>query len=182
MWETVMKVVAIIALPTVAFLGGAWLMKRLSDRQVVANQKPLNMRYFGYNLEAVKAYWGAQEKTNLPAEQRLLELDLIFPFLYGGALAVGLFMAWAMLGRPFNPLFILAPICITMIADWTENLNQLHQLKAYMAGGEAAVQSGSIWLASLGTIVKLWFFTGTSFFGHFVFFVGSGCHHTLSHV
>jgi hypothetical protein len=164
MWETLLKVVFIIALPTLAFLGGARLMTKLSNRQLTADQKPLNTRYAGYDLEAVKAYWGAFDRTNLLAEQRLLELDLIFPFLYGGTLAIGLVMAWALLGRPFHPLFIFAPICITMIADWTENSNQLQQLKAYIAEGETALQPGLIQMASIGTIIKLLFFTGTSLF------------------
>jgi hypothetical protein len=114
---------------------------------------------------AVSRHWAVLKETALlRAEQRFLELDLIFPFFYGAALATSLLIAWAALDRPFSPARLIAPVAITVLADWTENLVQLRQLSRYIDGGEAALQSGWIQLASVATVIKLVFFVGSSLF------------------
>lgn len=166
------KAIFMIALPTVVFFGGAWIMSEMSDRERVmerlsqaaapADQKPLNQRLC-YDVAAVHRHWGALDDTARHAERRFLELDLIFPFLYGVALATSLLMAWASLGRPFNPAWVLAPVVITLLADWTENLVQLGQIKRYIiTSNETALQAGWIQVASTATMLKLLLFGGVS--------------------
>jgi hypothetical protein len=165
--------VAMIALPLVVFFGGGAAMQRASHRLDLSQHagsaqdpRPLFSRLGGYDRAAVEDYWGGLEKVGgrktLDAERRFLELDLIFPFLYGGALAASLLLGWAALGRPFNPGWIIAPVTIGVLADWTENLIQLQQLGRFMAAGGAALADGCIRIASVGTTLKIGVLLGTS--------------------
>ena len=151
--RTILSAVVILALPMVVFFGGARGMTELSHRKQVP-EKPLNRR-FSYNARDVRVYW-AEFEDGGRAEQKFLELDLVFPFLYGAALAISLLMAWAGLGRPFHPVWIITPLAITLLADWTENLVQLGQLKRFLAG--TPIQEGWIRIASAATALKLSFF------------------------
>lgn len=155
------KAVVALALPAVAFFAGVWVMQKVSGRQSQKDDpKPLNQRILGYDEDEAKAYWDAlAEKKDLAAERLFLELDLVFPFLYGGALAAGLLMVWAALGRTFHPASILAPVAITVLADWTENLVQWGQLRRFTSG--MALEAGWIRIASTATTVKLLFFAGS---------------------
>ena len=167
------KLAVMLTLPVLVFWGGVWVMSILSDRPCVVrrpdqlpapeDRKPLNQR-FGYDVGEVTRHWGALDDAAFGAEQRFLELDLVFPFLYGAALATSLLIGWATLGRPFHPAWLLAPVAVTMLADWTENLVQLGQLQHYREGGGAALQAGWIPVASTATILKLLFFYGSSLF------------------
>lgn len=94
------------------------------------------------------------------SEQHFLKIDLFFPVFYGAALVTSLLMVWEMLGRPFSPAWILAPVAITAVADWTENLVQLAQLARFT--NDKPLQASWIQLASLATILKLVFFTLSS--------------------
>jgi hypothetical protein len=164
-----MAALVMLAIPVLAFLGGGWIVTKRSGREIVleqirkTNQKPLNQR-LTYDKEAFRTYWSALDGAARQAEQRFLELDLVFPFLYGGALAASLLLAWAALGRPFNPAWLLAPVAITLLADWTENLVQFDQVHRYLAGGETALQADWVRIASIATTLKLLFFGGTSLF------------------
>jgi hypothetical protein len=131
--------------------------------QAEKNQTGLGLRLTGYDLAAVKAYWAALKAGEaLDAERRMLELDLVFPFFYGAAFASALLCAWVALGRPFQPVWIMAPVIINVVADWTENLIQLCQLKLFTSG--AALQPGWIQIASGATMVKIFFFCGSYLF------------------
>jgi hypothetical protein len=147
--------ILMLSLPVVVFLGGAWIMAEMSGLEPVKQQKPLNRR-FGYDADAVQRYWQALDERARGADGRFLKLDLVFPFLYGGALATGLLLGWASLGQPFNPAWLLAPIAIVLLADWTENLVQLGQFDRFSAG--IALQEGWIRVASAATAMKLVFF------------------------
>lgn len=168
------KIVIILALPFVVFWGGAWIMAELSNRDYVINRlnesnlspcekKPLNQR-LGYNLNAAVRYWEILDPTARKTEQYFLKLDLVFPFFYGAALAISLLLTWAILGRPFRPLWIITPVAVLVLADWTENLVQLHQLKKYREHGEAALQPYMIQIASIATCIKLTFFCALTLF------------------
>jgi hypothetical protein len=141
--------IVMLAIPIVAFVGGAKVMDGLSGRKEVPKPK-LNLR-FHYDRGDAEKYWNGFK--DIGAEQRFLELDLVFPFLYAGALAAGLLMAWARLGRTFHPAWILVPLFIVLVADWTENLVQISQLKRHLAG--IGVQEGWIQVASAATALKL---------------------------
>jgi len=170
MGTLIVRAIVLLSLPLVVFLGGVYLMQRLSDPsqlrktiQAEKKQTGLGLRFTGYDLEAVKTYWGAlhQKDNQMDVERRSLEIDLLFPFFYGAAFAGALLCTWTALKSPFNPAWILAPVIITVVADWIENFIQLGQLKLFKAGGEAALQPGWIQIASLATIVKLWLFCGS---------------------
>jgi len=161
----ILRAIFMIALPAAVLVGGVAIMTKVTHHQEVeerassaphpCDRKPLDQR-FGYDAGAVDRYWGAVGGA-LPAEQRFLEVDLAFPFLYGGALAASLLLAWSSLGRPFSPAWIMAPVAITVVADWTENLVQLAQLRRYSAGGAHALQASWIRVASAATSLKLLF-------------------------
>jgi hypothetical protein len=166
-----LETILMLALPLVVFVSGAWIMARLSHRQCVVDQlnrsgvrkndrNPLKQR-LGYDIEAVQRHWGALDAVALGSERTFLQLDLIFPFFYGAALMASLMMAWSTLGRPFRPVWIIAPVVFTMLADWTENLVQLSQLRRYLKGGEVTLQAGWIQIASTATILKFLLFTGS---------------------
>jgi len=172
MGNLVVKAIMLLTLPTIVFIGGVYIMSKLSGRASVTYQlpdtaepgdaKPLNQRVTGYDLEGVSRYWGALDLKARTFEQRFLEMDLVFPFFYGAALASALLFAWAALGRPFHPVWLLSPIAITVVADWIENLVQIGQLGLYAENGKAGLQSGWILIASTATIIKLVLFFSTS--------------------
>jgi hypothetical protein len=56
----------------------------------------------------------------------------------------------------------MAPVAITVLADWTENLVQLAQLGRYCSA--QPLQAGWIRVASAATSLKLSFFTASSLF------------------
>jgi hypothetical protein len=57
-----------------------------------------------------------------PAERRLLLIDLAFPPIYGGVLAIGLIVAWWKGGKQLGLCLVLAPVIVAVVADWIENL------------------------------------------------------------
>lgn len=167
MGTLLVRAIVILLLPAAVFFGGVYLTQRLCDpsqlRKTIQREKDLKglgLRFTGYDLEAVKKYWGAlhEKDKRMDVEGRSLEIDLLFPFFYGAGFAGALLCAWAALERPFNPAWILAPVIINVVADWVENFIQLGQLKLFKAGGEAALQPGWIQIASIATIVKAWLF------------------------
>ena len=172
MGKLIAEAVFLLALPTVIFLGGVRIMtnlsgheyvERLRDKLALDDQTSLNQRFMGYDLAAVKRHWQplASDKLALQIEQRFLELDLVFPLFYGSAFAISLLLAWTALDRPFNPVWIIAPVAITILADWIENLSQLNQLNRVQQMNDVeALQGGWIQVASLATMVKLFFFSG----------------------
>jgi len=168
-----LKLIAVLALPVVVFFGGAWVMSEMSNRENVRDrlhdaaapedQKPLNQR-IGYDVSAVTRHWGALDDAGRDAMRRFLELDLVFPFLYGAALLTSMLVVWTTIGRPFQPIWLIAPVIITLVADWTENIVQWGQLRRFVDGGEFALQAGWIQMASMATVIKLVFFLGSSLF------------------
>jgi len=49
----------------------------------------------------------------------------------------------------------MGPVAVTVLADWTENLLQLGQLRRYTEDGEAGLQPGWIRIASAATNLKM---------------------------
>jgi hypothetical protein len=154
-----LKTIVMLMLPASAFFAGAWLLEKISGRQQVP-QKPLNQR-LGYDISAVQEYWGSFDDNGRRAEKRFLELDLVFPFLYGGTLATSLLMAWSSMVQAYPLTWILIPVAITLLADWTENFVHLKQLKRYASGGQGALQESWIRVASTATFLKLSFFAAS---------------------
>lgn len=157
-----LEVIFLLALPVAVFVGGGSLMSSMSGRPAMrpSTQRPLNLRLFGYDVGAVTSYWEPFEKPVIRAEQRFLELDLIFPFFYGAAFACSCLLGWAWLGRPFNPAWVIAPIMVAVVADWVENLVLLDQIKKFQSLGGAGLERRWVRVASVATIVKIIAFGG----------------------
>lgn len=168
--QIIISILRAVWLPVVVFLGGAWMMtilsghnyvtKQLHEKAKKKDQKGLNMRVLGYDTEAVAEHWGVLDERALRNERRFLQLDLAFPLFYGAALAIALWQTWTAVGKTFSHAWLVVLVAITMIADWTENLIQLSQLRLYVENGKDGLQPGRIQVASAATIVKLLFFTG----------------------
>ncbi len=152
---------AVLGLPVALFFVGGSLLMHLTARdqfpQTGAPESvPLHFRLGGYDAAEAEAYWSWLGPEGRLAERRFLELDLIFPLLYGGAILIALLRFWGWLGRPFTPQWLMAPVAITLGADWTENLLQWQQLRQLLQS--VPVQAQWIALASLATTVKMIFF------------------------
>src|SRR5262249_37369753 len=99
MGKLVMELIIILGLPMVAFFGGVCRIPELRGRErgwgslrplAPADARPLDGR-LSYDVGAVGRQWGKlQEAGLLGIERYFLELDLTFPFLYAGALAISL--------------------------------------------------------------------------------------------
>jgi hypothetical protein len=161
---TILGAALVIVLPTVVSVGGGAIMTRLSGRAIVTSQlaklpkadrTPLNSRWLGYDKPAVERHWGVLDRAALAAETRFLEIDLFFPIVYGGAFLVALLIAWASLGREFNPAWIVAVVAVTIASDWTENLTLLPQIRAFATSGAASLDAGRIGIAAAATMLKL---------------------------
>jgi hypothetical protein len=120
----------------------------------------LNLHWFGYQREAAKKYWSWLNALGRQAGEKCLALDLLFSFVYGGAFAANLWWVWATVGRPFHPVWIVAPLAMILTADWTENLIQLAQLRHYVPSNEGRIQSFWIQMSSCATMIKLWLTLG----------------------
>jgi hypothetical protein len=160
-----------ISLPFAAYVSAGLIMIFISGHNYVKGQlkeraapdqrTPLYMRWGGYAVTDVAQHWGVLDPRALESERRFLQLDLLFPLFYGGAFVVALLRVWADAGNAFSTILLIAPAVITVLADWTENLIQLAQLRLYVENGKDGLQAGWIKIASAVTITKLYFFAGT---------------------
>lgn len=170
-----LSIVLALAVPSICLFGGGALIEALSHRSRAeelrkdlpkGDREPLFRRWRGYDREAVHRNWAplhrgepAREPARTAArvaERTFYELDLVYPFVYGGGLAAGLLLCWATLGRPFDPLWLLAPVVLALLADWTENTATLRLLADYDADlGGASLAAATVRLASWATQAKL---------------------------
>jgi hypothetical protein len=167
--KVVARIIVALALPALVFVGGAQLMSRWTNHQLVRerlardhpdNPTPLNMR-FGYDVATVRAVWSSLDNPAVQnSEQQFLKLDLVFPLVYGAGLIAGLLLAWAAANRPINAAWLIALVGITIVADWTENLTQLQQLRQFIA--DQRLDASWIGVASAATMVKLTFFIASA--------------------
>jgi len=157
---TLLKILFLLGLPVASFaIAGVWMMHATGRDQFKSRAPeavPLNFRIAGYDAADASAYWNWLGPAGREAERNFLEADMVFPFVYGGTILASLLLAWAWLGRPVSPLWLVAPVAITVLADWTENLVHWQQLKQFGAG--APVDAGWIQVASIATSTKLVFF------------------------
>ena len=166
MASALLKMLFILAFPAVVFVVTNYLMMHSTGRYKFRHKKdypdsvPLNLRWKGYDEEAITNYWTWLDKKNARvAEQRFLEADLVFPFFYGGAMLTSLLLAWVWLERPFDPSWLVIPVAVAVLADWTENLVQLPHLRHFVPG--ESLQGSWIQVASIATITK-WVFVSAS--------------------
>jgi hypothetical protein len=165
------KVLLMVAVPVVTFVGGAWLMGLASDRAYVGarlernaeprDRTPLNQR-LRYDDEDVRRHWDALDARARAAERRFLLLDLAFPVLYGGAFLASFAIGARAAGIRGVPPWFIGVVAVTVLGDWVENVVHLAQLQHYTAGGGDALSAGAIGAASIATLVKLVCFTAAS--------------------
>jgi hypothetical protein len=154
----------IVLLPLVTFVAGARLMaawtrrervtQRLQEHAAPRDRKPLNQRLH-YNLGDVQRHWGALDREALTAEKQFLQLDLVFPLLYGAAFIISLLLGVRISGQAIDRAWLLGLVTVIIVSDWTENLLQLAQLRRYLIGGAAGLEARRIAVASAATAVKL---------------------------
>jgi hypothetical protein len=171
-WQNVMiSILQAIWLPAVAYFGAGLVMiavsghtyvtELLAERAAPEQRIQLNMRLRGYDRTDVAQLWGVFDRRALDRERRFLQLDLLFPLFYGGAFLAALLRVWKDLGKPFSHAWLIAPVAITVVADWTENMIHLGQLRSYLEKGTEGLQAGWIQIASGATTAKILFFVGT---------------------
>ncbi|MBT3315009.1 MAG: hypothetical protein HN390_10390 [Anaerolineae bacterium] len=158
------RVIVAIGIPLAVFLILGALMMVLTGRNKLPEidnsaSIPLNFRVWGYNEADMMNFWEWLEVDGRDAERCFLLADLAFPFAYGAGLLTGLFLAWTWANRPFANGWLMAPVAITVIADWTENLIQLGQLSRFTES--VPMQDAWIQVASTATSIKLIFFVMT---------------------
>ena len=133
--DNVVKAILVVAIPFVAFAGGGYVMGALSDRDYLTDrfshlpkqdQKGIGLRVRGYNLEAVVRHWGALDKDSrgLDAQRLGLEIDLLFPFLYGGTLALSLIEYYWLMDLGFRSATINMAAQYKAVNDF-KSLNEL---------------------------------------------------------
>jgi hypothetical protein len=160
-----------IAIPVVVYFGGARIMKLVSGSKYCSQLRgnlpaedrvPLNRRYRGYDLAAVHRHWEplARDEYAIMCENRLLRMDLLFPFFYCGAFGVSFLILASMVDRSVSLIlgFAFVVMAATLLSDLTENLVQLAQFRGYIETGEPSLNEKWIWVASTATKMKLVFF------------------------
>jgi hypothetical protein len=159
-----------LCLPVLIYIVCVTIMWVASDQNYAAKQwqdnangedrMPLYARPQGYDADAVARHWGAlkDDQRALRSQRLFLQLDLFFPLFYGGALAVSLWRVWTVMDERFSRIWLFAPLIVTMVADWTENLAQLSQLRRFVEVGTTGLQPEWIQVASIATTIKVLFF------------------------
>ena len=160
-----LKAILIFLVPLAALIGGfIYFASRDEFKDIKTRLHDGRSFQIGfYDADAMAKRWGALkgksgEKDLTPSERFMLVIDLVFPFVYGAALAAGLLVAWWMLGRPFSPGLLLGLVFIGVAADWTENLIQLAQLENLVPLKQTdkfSLSEGWIRLAGVATALKL---------------------------
>jgi hypothetical protein len=153
------KVVIALIFPTVVFMVFNHVQERLSKRDVALTCRkqavdPLNTRLH-YNADDAAKFWGSLADPGPSAEQTYLKLDLLFPFLYGGALMISLLWLLSASGVGWPRSSVVLPVIIAMLGDWTENLIQLEQLPRFVTSGRSGLDDGAILFSSVATDIKL---------------------------
>jgi hypothetical protein len=141
----------VISLPLAVFLGGGVLMLKVSGRGLDGPEPP--MRKLRYTSADVQKYWEALGER-VPAEMRLLEIDLVFPLLVGAALLTSLLMVSAELGSPIPRWAFVGLAGVLVLADWSENLVLIRELAGFSAHGKMP-DATWIAIASAATTVKV---------------------------
>lgn len=159
-----LRAILIFALPAIVTIAGAVLVGKVTGHDKVQAALGKGVEYGFYTAAEKNSEWGRLSQDLIGKERWFLELDLLFPFVFGGAIAMGLLVAWHSLGKPFPVFCLLAPIVVCMAADWSENLLQLSQLDKFLrtGGGPApTISEMAIRIAGIATAVK-WLSLGVS--------------------
>lgn len=150
-----------IALPILVIIVAGKLMVEVSGRDRVVESisgkpedfpKALQSRFYGYNAAEAKTYWDALRDEGRKAEIRLLQFDLLFPLLYGAALAFSVMTLWSALDIRTSMAWFLVPVIAAVITDWIETAILLQQVKNFDSTG--TFDAGQIQVASIATIAK----------------------------
>jgi hypothetical protein len=158
MRSALLRALIAIAIPVIVFIAPAYLMMNLTGRDQypqteAAASVPLNFRPMGYNSDSASEYWAWLGPQGRLAERRFLVADLAFPLAYGASLVVGLLISWVGARKPIGVGWLVAPVVVTIVADWTENLVHLAQLSHFES--IAVVDGTWMHVASAATSIKI---------------------------
>lgn len=120
----------------------------------------LKLHRFGPGAEAAKRFWSWVKSAGRQTREKFLTMGLLFSFVYGGAIAGSLWWIWVKVGYPFHPAWIVAPLAMTVAADWTEHLIQLAQLRHNVPSHEGRMHNFWIQMSGCATMIKLWLTLG----------------------
>lgn len=163
------KVHVAIGFPLALQCGGEQMLPHASGRVAVINPlsvktqarlKALNPRWLGSGLDAAKRCWSWINEAARQATEKFPARSVLFPFVYGCALAVNLWWAWETLGHPFYPAWIVAPLAMILTADWTEHLLQLAQLSHSVSTSQGRAQNLWLELSGCAITITLWLTLG----------------------
>lgn len=150
-----------IALPILVTIVAGKLMVEVSGRDRIVQSitdkggtvpKALQRRFFGYDPSEANAYFDALGSAGRWADIRLLQFDLLFPLLYGTALAFSIVTLRSALDIRASLAWFLIPVIAAIVADWIETAILLQQMKNFDLTG--TLDEGQIKLASIATITK----------------------------
>lgn len=163
------KVHVAFGFPLDVQLGGEQLLPHASGHAAVINPlsaktqallKALNPRWLGSGLDAAKRCWPWLNEATRQATEKFPARSVLFPVVYGGALAVNLWWVWETLGHPFYPAWIVAPLAMILTADWTEHLLQLAQLSHSVSSNKSRAQNLWLEISGCATTITLWLTLG----------------------
>ena len=169
MATTVLNTFITLGFPVEALLGGNQILPHPSGiasamTQPISGEQRgaelLNLHRLGSGLEAAKRFWSWLNGAGRQTAEKFLTMDLLFSFVYGGALAGSLWWVWVKVGHPFHPAWIVAPLAMILTADWTEHLIQLAQLHHYVPSNEGRIHNFWIQMSSCATMIKIWLTLG----------------------
>ena len=155
----------ILAVPTIVFLVGSWLLKKRSgfvNFEPRVHGKMLHLRWKGYDSVLAEKQIKYLRESGRKAYFKMLRLDLAFPLFYGTALIWALHRSKLMETYPSWSLMIYAPV-VAVIADWVENTILLSQLpKCSIDGSDldapqltSPLNKTLIQIASVATTIKI---------------------------
>lgn len=163
------KVLVAFGFPLALQCGGRQILPHASDRAAAINPpraktqallKALNPCWLGSGLDAGKRCWSWLNEAARQAAEKFPTIDVLFPFVYGGTLALNLWWVWETLGHPFYPAWIVAPLAMILTADWTEHLLQLAQLSHSVSSNKSRARNLWIEISGCATTITLWLTLG----------------------
>jgi hypothetical protein len=160
MMRRVVPALVALAFPVAFFLGFGQLQSWHSGRDAAMQAAGLSMRdtlntRWHYDAQDIDRFWSALQETGRAAERKFLLEDLIFPVLYGGALAFSLLWLLPRTQLSWTPRLVVLPVVAGVIGDWTENLTQLALLRSYVPQHPDSLNSIAVNLSTFATAVKL---------------------------
>ena len=122
--------------------------------------EPLYHRWFRHGTKAAKEVRSWINAASRQAGETALTLNLLFSFVYGGAVAASLWWIWVSVDCSFHPAWIVAPLAVILTADWTEHFIQPVCPRHDRPSNERGIYTLWIQISSCATMIQLWLTVG----------------------